>query len=272
MQPNFWGRLKTSINERGFFYTVKNYFFTILRLMKQDYFDPFVIWKNKGSLMSGNKLVDLPSHTIQENRRRWESDEWLEGGEQWVPKGQLAKGLDAIQWKNKMTNEFLLRYIKKDSVILEIGSGGGRWTEILQPLAKKLIVTDISPKCIKICKKRFELKNNLDYKLIDKRLDFIDDGVIDYVWSYAVFVHINPSDIDRYLEDFSRILNPGGFAIIHHCGTYSDYHGSVDGWKVFIGAKQFSKLVRKHGMEIVEQSTKLLRPGDVVSIFAKPSN
>ena len=272
MIQNFWKHLKTRINEKGIFGTVSDYYFVIILAIKRYFLDPIVIWKNKSKYLSDDKLVDLPSHSIQENRRNWGVFDWSKGGEEWVPEVQIAKGLEPAQWKNKLTDEVLLKYIKKDSVILEIGSGAGRWTEILQPLAKKLIVTDISPKCIEICKKRFESKNNLDYKLIDKRLDFIDDGVIDYVWSYAVFVHINPSDIDRYIKDFSRILKPGGYTIIHHCGTYSDYHGSAEGWKAFIGAKQFSELVRKHGMEIVEQPTKLLRPGDVISIFTKPSN
>ena len=164
----------------------------------------------------------------------------------------------------------MLKYIKKDSVILEIGPGAGRWTEVLQPLAKKLIIADISTKCIEICKKRFNLKNNIEFKLIKKRLDFINDDCIDNVWSFAVFVHINPSDIDRYLKDISRILKPGGCAIIHHSGSYSDYHGSVEGWKVFMGAKQFSDLVKKHGMKILEQKKTLVTTGDVISVFIKP--
>ena len=192
------------------------------------------------------------------------------GGEEWFNTTLKEKGIDPVQWKNLLKNEVMIKYIKKDSTILEIGPGGGRWTEILQPLANKLIIADISKKCIEICKKRFELKNNIEYKLIKKRLDFIDDNVIDYIWSYAVFVHINPSDIERYLEDFSRILKPGGYATINHSGTYSEYRGTPDGWRAYLGAKQFAELVTKHKLKIVEQTKKLVRQGDIISVIIKP--
>jgi len=271
MESFFWKRLKIRINKRGIIGTMKDYLFILHLNFRRNVSDSFVLWKNKDNFLSNDKLVDLPSHTVERNRKNWDTYDWLEEGEQWVPKVLLEKGMNPDEWKNKIINEIMLKYFKKNSTIIEIGSGAGRWTEILQPLAKKLIVTDIAPNCIKMCKKRFKLKNNLDYKLIDKRLDFIDDNVIDYVWSFSVFVHINPSDVDRYIEDFSRILKPGGIGIIHHCGTYSDYNGSVDGWRAFIGAKQFHHLVEKHGMKILDQTTKLVRQGDVISIFTKPS-
>jgi len=266
----YWKWIKNRIQEEGVLVTVSDGFYFLRRLVWRNVLDKFVLWNKKDSLLSDGKLVDLPSHTIERNRREWNTYDWSEYGEEWVPEVQLKKGLDPTTWKNKLTNEVMMKYIKKGSSVLEIGPGGGRWTEILQPLAKTLIIGDISNKCIEICKKRFELKNNIEYKLIEKRLNFINDSQIDFIWSYGVFVHINPSDIDRYIEDFSRILKPGGCGVIHHCGIPSDYNDNKGGWSVFVGAELFAQLVKKHGMKIVEQNKTLVRQGDVISIFVKP--
>jgi len=44
----------------------------------------------------------------------------------------------------------ILKYIKNESTVLEIGPGAVRWTEILQGFARSLILADISEKCLDI--------------------------------------------------------------------------------------------------------------------------
>jgi len=177
-----------------------------------------------------------------------------------------------MKWKKTLVNEIMFKYLTKNSSFLEIGPGGGRWTEILQPLAKKLILCDISKKCIEICKDRFKSKNNIEYYLINKRLDFIEKESIDFVWSYDVFVHVNPSDVEKSIENISQILKPGGYAIIHHSGFYSDYKIKNVGWRTYLGHKPFAKFVTNNGMTIIEQNEILPHlPGDVISVFQKPT-
>jgi len=118
--------------------------------------------------------------------------------------------------------------IFKYSNILEIGPGAGRWSEILLNRAKHLTVADISEKCLNICKDRFD-STKIDFKLITNFLDFMENNSVDFIWSYDVFVHINPIDIEKYLIDFKRILKPNGYAVIHHSGTFSDYVKSKAG-------------------------------------------
>jgi len=133
-------------------------------------------------------------------------------------------------------------------------------------------VTDISQRCLDLCKDRFKSKNNLEFKLINNRLDFLDGNSIDFIWSYDVFVHVNPSDIEKYIEDFFRILKPGGIAVIHHSGKYSEYKNINKSWRTSMGSNQFSELVNKYKMKIVSQDKKLtVMRGDVISIFMKPS-
>lgn len=101
----------------------------------------------------------------------------------------------------------MIKYLNEISTTLEIGPGAGRWTEILQKKAYKTIIADISEECIRICKDRFQEYSNIEYYLIrDSRLNFIANQSIDYIWSYDVFVHINPTDTEQYIADFQRIL------------------------------------------------------------------
>jgi len=237
--------------------------------------DEFTILKKKDILLSENEncFVDLPSHSIESNRRMWNNWDWSDEGEEWTYDVKTHKDEDPVKWKTTLINEMMLKYIKNESTILEIGPGGGRWTGELQKLAKNLIIADISKKCLDICKKRFKSKTNIKYELIDKRLDFIQNNTLDFVWSYDVFVHINPSDVERYIKDFERILKIGGNAIIHHSGTYPLYKGKKEAWRAYMGKKQFAKLVKKYGMEVIEQNETLVHlPGDVITIFIKQPN
>ncbi len=214
-------------------------------------------------------VIDLPSHTVEENRKKWDFYDWSERGEEWT-KHAKEIGLDPIQWKNNLIDNMMLKYFKqkKNSVILEIGPGAGRWSEILIDLTDSLILADISKTCISICKKRFKNSDNIQYHLINKRLDFLEIDSIDYVWSYDVFVHINPSDIEKYIVDISRILKPGGIAVIHHAGENSQKNKS--GWRAFMTAKKFKEIIEQNGMILVEQNEILPHAdGDIISVFKR---
>ena len=134
----------------------------------------------------------------------WEKDH----GEEWT----VSDG-----WKQSLIDNVMLRYIKPRLSVLEIGPGAGRWTEVLQTIAKELQVVDVSQKAIDVCRNRFSSATNMKYFLVsDVTMQFISDKTVDAIWSYDVFVHINLDDTERYLAEFKRILVPGGIAVIHH--------------------------------------------------------
>jgi len=262
-------RIRNLIQKNGFVWTVSH---ILKSQINEKIYDNYVIWKNKDSLESNNDstLIDLPSHSVKENKRLWNSYDWSKMGEEWTDEVEQFRGLDPHVWKNNLINEMMLKYIKKKSIILEIGPGGGRWTEILQKIGTKIILADITQKCLDVCMERFQSEKNLEYKLIKNRLDFITDDSIDYIWSYDVFVHINPSNIANYIEDFKRILKPGGCAIIHHSGTINDYEDKKKGWRSFMGREQFANLVIKNNLVIIEQNEHLVHLfGDIITVFSK---
>ncbi len=114
--------------------------------------------------------------------------------------------------------------------LLEIGAGGGRFTEVLLPKCRKLIASDTSPAMLKLLQKRFPKESKIEYLLLDgKGLSGVPSGSVDRAFSWGVFVHLQHWDIYNYIQELKRVLKPGGKAIIHHPNTFSE-----SGWNHFL--------------------------------------
>ena len=215
-------------------------------------------------------MLDLPANNVEANRRLWDGYNWARsGGEEWTRDAESNLGLDPELWKSRLIDAMMLKYIKEHSSILEIGPGGGRWTEHLQRLANRLVIADISQTCLDICHERFQLCPNIEYHLIQASLDFLESDSIDYVWAYDVFVHINPTDIGAYIYDIRRVLRRDGYAIIHHAGKYSSEEVRMSGFRTLVTGEMFVNLVTDHGMKVVEQNDALPHlPGDLITVFS----
>jgi ubiquinone/menaquinone biosynthesis C-methylase UbiE len=204
----------------------------------------------------------------------WNKHDWSKYGDEWTEQAREYRALDPDKWKDMVVNQMMVKYLNENSTILEVGPGAGRWTEILQKKAYKVIIADISEKCLTICKDRFQEYSNIEYYLIrDRGLSFLGSESIDYIWSYDVFVHINPTDTEQYIADFQRILKSGGIAIIHHPGVYTDEIGRIRrrDFRSWIDGQFFAHLVVEHGMKIVEQDNTLAHKlGDLITVFMKP--
>jgi len=168
--------------------------------------------------------------------------DWSQNGEEWTK---------SEEWKAALIEERINPYIDKNSYVLEIGPGGGRWTESLAKRVKKLSVVDLSPKCIKICKKRFKGFSNIDYFVNNGiSLECIKDGSIDFIWSFDVFVHIEAKDIVLYVKEIYRVLKKGGKGIIHHS---MKKQRNTPGWRSDMNDKLFKKILEENGLTLIEQ-------------------
>lgn len=235
--------------------------------------DRATIWRKKRKLLEADETVmlDLKSNSVEANRRKWNTYDWAHSrGEEWTLDAGRYSRLDPQQWKSSLVDGMMLNYIKEHSSILEIGPGGGRWTETLQRIANRLVISDISQTCLDICEERFRLCSNIEYNLIEKGLDFLASDSVDYVWAYDVFVHINPTDIEAYIIDIGRVMRLDGYAIIHHAGKYSREEDRGSTYRTYMTGELFVELVTKHGMTVIEQNDALPHmPGDLITVFTK---
>jgi len=201
---------------------------------------------------------------VAENELKWNHYNWERGENEWT---------QSEEWKTSIIEHVMLKNIPQDHVVLEIGPGLGRWTRRLIEISRHLIVIDVTEKCIAHCKKLFADKNNVEFHVNDGRsLTAVADDTVDYVWSFDVFVHIEPPDIEKYLCEFNRILKEDGVVIIHHGIT-----GKTDlSWRSSLILQVFSDFLEKHDFRLLQQINSWgdndefrVPPSDAISIFKR---
>jgi SAM-dependent methyltransferase len=212
-----------------------------------------------------------PANTIENNLETWSRYDWSRQGEEWS---------NSEEWKASLVRHVLEPNIPVGSRVLEIGPGGGRWTELLLQRGKHVTAVDLTPECIAVCRERFKDARNIEYQVNDGRdLGFVPTGSIDRIWSFDVFVHIQTRDVENYVAEFPRILVAGGVAVIHHAKS-----GRATGWRSDMTDAKMRDICQRHGLEVVAQFDSWDQgrvriydsgPGDpspdVMTILTKPS-
>jgi SAM-dependent methyltransferase len=221
----------------------------------------------EGRMASLERRHGLPgANSVAQNRERWEQWDWSRRGEEWTV---------SEEWKDALVDHLLLRHIRPGGTVLEIGPGGGHWSEVLRRLAERLVLVDLSAPCIELCRERFRGADNVDYFVNDGRsLPFLEDATIDSVWSFDVFVHVSAPDTESYVAELARVMRPGGAGVIHHPGAGATYQ---DGWRSNTTAELFGELLARNGLTATEQFDSwgpdgrfdVRRYGDVITVFKK---
>lgn len=207
-------------------------------------------------------------HSPSENRAIWSSWDWSRGGNEWNDTDEPE------QWKAALIDEVLLPHLDDARAILEVGPGGGRWSEVLLPRAERLTLVDVTQRALDVCRDRLAGADNVEYILSEgASLPGVDDESIDWVWSFDVFVHIAPLEVDSYLGEIARVLRPGRTAVIHHSGGLSRFPG----WRSPMSALLFARLARDRGLEVTRQFDSwsdgrfgVRTNHDVITVLRKP--
>jgi ubiquinone/menaquinone biosynthesis C-methylase UbiE len=158
--------------------------------------------------------------TIEENSSCWNDNyEWSKAGAEW----SQAWGGPEPQWFGAILPR--IHAFMPAETILEIAPGFGRWTDFLKDQCKRLIVVDLSERCIEMCKRRFAGRSHIEYHVNDgKSLQFIQAQSIDFAFSFDSLVHAEVDVIRAYLTQLATKLKPNGISFFHHSnmGSYVD--------------------------------------------------
>ena len=201
-------------------------------------------------------------YSLERKREAYDNYDWGDEGKEWTLEAAEARGIGHAAWETNLVKELIEPYVRPEDTVLEVGPGAGRWSARLQPRCSRLILADISPVCIDLCRGRFSDCTNVEYRLVpDGTLASVPASTIDVVWSYNVFVELDRAWAARYMRGIHRVLTPGGLAVIHH---YIRSPFKIDS----IG---MARLIKGEGFELLEQNYSVpLSDNEVVSVFRRP--
>jgi ubiquinone/menaquinone biosynthesis C-methylase UbiE len=203
------------------------------------HFSSIIGYVSRALLLKQNRVFQVDSDittTLRNNGKTTYEAGWDTYSDTWdssVHKPGLRYLGD--EWGSpELTNEIINQYVKpnisNDSTILEIGCGGGKFSEQLAPLCKLLICTDVSENMLQRTQYRTHRFTNVKFeKLNGLDLHQFESGSIDFIFSFDCFVHIEIEDIYCYLQEMRRVLAPYGIGLLHFANLNSD-----EGWNKFI--------------------------------------
>lgn len=160
---------------------------------------------------------------------------WLERHEAAVRRG----GYLGDDWGNDayvdgVVGRFCLPHIESGAaVVLEIGPGGGRYTERLLPHARRLHAVDVSGEILDHLAARIGGDGRLLAHRGDGRsLAAVPDASVDFVFSFNLFLFLDLETVHDYCAEIRRVLRKGGVAVLQ----YADY-SSEGGRRHFLAGR-----------------------------------
>lgn len=151
----------------------------------------------------------MPS--INENLRTWSTYSWEQGGNEW---SEVWGGTEYL-WHGTLRPR-LLPYLPTGT-LLEIAPGYGRFTQYLKDLCRRLVLVDLTERCIEACRERFGSDSNIEYHVNDGRsLPMVADASVDFAFSFDSLVHVEADAVESYVGELARVLKPDGVAFLHH--------------------------------------------------------
>lgn len=200
---------------------------------------------------------------------------WVDQGENW----STAWGGSHPQWYSTVLPR-IAPYLPCGH-LLEIAPGFGRFTRFLLPMCERYTGIDLSELAIKGCRERFRDASHAHFDVCNgTSLPGVEDGTIDFAFTFDSLVHVEQEVIDGYAGELARVLRPGAYAVIHH-SNLADVMAHAKGNKVenphwrasTVGATSAAHSFRSAGLAVVAQelvSWGHQHPTDTISLLFKP--
>jgi SAM-dependent methyltransferase len=193
----------------------------------------------------------LPDHTdnVAYNRQFWDryAADWDDPQVRHAGSDVRAEGEidpDALQvvgdeWGlpeevAEVVDDYILPFVGGESVIAEIGCGGGRVALRVADTVREFHGFDVAPGMLERARDTVGHRDNVHLKLVDGTHLPVSDAAFDFIYSFDVFVHLDLHTQWAYLQEISRVLKPGARAFLHTANLTTG-----EGWKLFSSQGRF---------------------------------
>lgn len=134
--------------------------------------------------------------------------------------------------------QYIYPFVSAESVVGEIGSGGGRIALRVAPKVGQFYCFDISSEMLKKAKAALGANTNATYVLLKETvLPSNLKGQLDFIYAFDVFVHLDLHTLWKYFQEIAGALKSGGRAFIHTTNLRAP-----GGWKRFTSQNEYSIL------------------------------
>lgn len=142
---------------------------------------------------------------------------------------------------------------------VEIACGFGRHSAQFVDRPQQMLLVDTSVGAVAEASKRFSQYPHVRVALSEDGMSIpAEDGSFTAVFSYDAMVHFEPVTVAAYLQEASRVLEPGGMVLFHH----SNYEGNPTGhfqsspsWRNYMSKDLFAHFASRAGLEVVDRIT-----------------
>ena len=167
----------------------------------------------------------------------------------------------------EVRRRFVDPYLRPGLDVLEIGSGGGRWTQYLLPAARRLVIVEFNPESFDHLRRRFPAHaDRLElYRTGGYEMDGVRDASIDLVFTFDVFVHLEPEGIGAYLGEIERVLRPGGRAVVHYGDKRKPIAAENPGFSD-MDAERMTELLSRTRLRVLEHDTEVMFHSNLVAL------
>jgi len=164
----------------------------------------------------------------------------------------------------QVVETYIEPYVTPNSVVLEIGSGGGRWTKYFLNV-KETTVVELNPEFFAYLRDRFDGSASRFhfYNTTGYELDGIPTESIDFLFTFGTFVHIEPEGIQVYMTHIKRVLKQGAIGVIHYSNK-KRIRARLNPSFSRMNPNKMESFAYQNGLKVIQHDSKLLNHSSIV--------
>lgn len=220
---------------------------------------------------------DLFARAIREHLER--GDPFLYGTQWGDPRVSRARYLvDRYLRRRKVPGDlarverrFVRPYVPVSGVALEIGAGGGRWTQFLLR-ARRIVIVEHTDAFFGYLERRFGPRFDF-YLTSGDEMAGVEDESVDFVFSFGTLVHLPAPTVRAYVQETARVLRPHGVAALQYADKTkraARRDGPEDAGFSSTTAASFARMAEGAGLELLDHDTRSLNHSNVAALGKRP--